>query len=226
MSNKQTTPDIQEQADEQLNKGVQYVQNNGKKIGIAVLVVLLLVAAFLAYRNLYSIPHQKAGDAAIYQAERYFAMDSFQLALDGNGADVVGFLDIIKEYGSTRAGNLAQAYAGICYYHLGNTESAIKHLEKFSAKDIMVAPAIYGLIGDCYVDAGQIEKGISYFEDAAKRADNDLLSPIFLQKAGLAYQKLGQKEKALEAFKTIKDKYYASPLATEVDKNIEELSLN
>lgn len=225
MSKKHTTPDIQEQAEEQLNKGVEYVHNNGKKIGITLLVVLVLVAGFLAYRNLYRIPHQKAGDAAIYQAERYFAMDSFQLALEGNGADIQGFLDVIKEYSSTDAGNLAQAYAGICYYHLGQTDKAIEHLKKFKSEDVMAAPAIHGLIGDCYIDAGQTEEGIKYFEDAAKKADNDLISPIFLQKAGLAYQELGQNDKALKAFRTIKEKYYASPVAAEVEKNIAELSI-
>lgn len=225
MSKKHTKPDIQEQADEQLTKGVQYVHNNGKTIGIIVLVVLVIVAGFLAYRNLYHIPHQKAGDAAIYQAERYFAMDSFQLALNGNGADIQGFLDVIDDYGSTKAGNLAQAYAGICYYHLGQTDQAIEHLKKFKSKDIMAAPTIHGLIGDCYVEAGQLEEGVKYFMDAAKKADNELISPIYLQKAGLAYQKLGQNDKALEAFQTIKEKYYTSPIASEVDRNIAELKM-
>ena len=45
----------------------------------------------------------------MFKGEQYFAKDSFNLALNGNGADYEGFEAIIDQYGSTSAGNLAKA---------------------------------------------------------------------------------------------------------------------
>ena len=63
----------------------------------------------------------------------------YQLALEGD-ANGPGFLDVIDQYGSTRAGNLAKHYAGICYLRLGDLDNAATYLAKYKpAKGI---PAI------------------------------------------------------------------------------------
>ncbi len=67
----------------------------------------------------------------MYQAERYLEMDSLKLALNGDG-NYLGFLDIVKDYKFTKAGNLAKYCAGICYLHLGNYNEAIDFLDKYS----------------------------------------------------------------------------------------------
>ena len=71
------------------------------------------------------IPQEKKAAAAIFKGEQYFAKDSFNLALNGNGADFDGFEGIIDQYGSTASGNLAKAYAGICYFKMGETEKLL-----------------------------------------------------------------------------------------------------
>ena len=71
----------------------------------------------------------------MYKAQNYFAVDSFQVALDGDNKDVMGFKEIASEYGITASGNLATAYAGICYYKLGQYEKAIKYLTQYDAGD-------------------------------------------------------------------------------------------
>ena len=160
----------------------------------------------------------------MFKGEQYFAKDSFQLALNGNGADYAGFEAIIDQYGSTKAGNLAKAYAGICYFNLGEYEKALDLLKSFSASDQMISPAIVGRIGDCYVNMGNTQEGISYFEKAAQAADNNVLSPIYLKKAGVAYESLQQYDKAVNAYKTIKEKYYGSMEASDIDKYIARAS--
>ena len=65
-----------------------------------------------------------------------------------------------------------------------------------------------------------IEKAIKYFEKAAKQ-DNELTAPRALNKAGICYEKLGNYKKAEECYQTIKDKYFNSSLAVEMDKRIE-----
>ena len=218
-------PGTENTAGEVINTAVEKIDKNKKTILYVVIGILIIVAAILAYINLYQKPHQKAGDEALYKAESYFARDSFQIALEGNGADVIGFKQVVEEYGNTKAGNLAEYYAGASLFHLGRYEEAIEYLKKFKSNDIMVAPVAKGLIGDALVELDKTEEAVKYFEEAAKLADNDVLSPIYLQKAGIAYIALGNKEKAKAAFETIKTKYAASAQSMEADKYITELGL-
>lgn len=55
-------------------------------------------------------------------------MDSVNLALNGDGMNW-GFLRVIDKYGGTKAGNLANFYAGDCYIKLNENEKAIKYLK-------------------------------------------------------------------------------------------------
>ena len=208
MATKEKDTNKELEVEEIVSKSEQFIENNSKKIIYGIIAVALVVGAA----------------AAIFKGEQYFARDSFALALNGNGADYEGFEAIIDQYGSTDAGNLAKAYAGICYYKMGDTQKALDLLKSFSGKDQMVSPAVTGLIGDCYVNMGNTKEGISYFEKAAKEADNEVISPIYLKKAGIAYENLKEYDKAVKAYTTIKDKYYTSMEASDIDKYITRAS--
>ena len=207
------------EVEELVSRSELFIENNSKKIIFGILAIAVIVGAFLGYQHGYVAPQQKKAAAAMFKGEQYFARDSFQLALNGNGADYEGFA-IADEYGFTDAGNLAKAYAGICYFKLGDNDKAIDMLKSFSANDQMVSPAIVGLIGDCYVNAGNVKEGISYFEKAAKSADNEVISPIYLKKAGIAYESLQQYADAVKSYTQIKEKYFNSMEAADIDKYI------
>ena len=208
------------EVEELVSRSELFIESNSKKIIFGILAIAVIVGAFLGYQHGYVAPQQKKAAAAMFKGEQYFARDSFQLALNGNGADYEGFAAIADEYGFTDAGNLAKAYAGICYFKLGDNDKAIDMLKSFSANDQMVSPAIVGLIGDCYVNAGNVKEGISYFEKAAKSADNEVISPIYLKKAGIAYESLQQYADAVKSYTQIKEKYFNSMEAADIDKYI------
>jgi tetratricopeptide (TPR) repeat protein len=212
------------EVEELVTRSELFIEQNSKKIIFGIIAVAVLVAAILGYKYGYATPQQKKAEAAMFRAELYFDRDSFALALNGDGLNVEGFNAIIDQYGSTDAGNLAKAYAGICYFKLGDNESALDMLKSFSASDKMLSPTIVGLIGDCYVNMGNTEEGISYFEKAASQADNDIISPVYLKKAGVAYESLKQYDKAVKAYTTIKEKYFASVEASDIDKYIARAS--
>ena len=50
------------------------------------------------------------------------------------------------------------------------------------------------------------------------------MSPVYLIQAGLIYEKLGKKEDAVKAYTTVKDKYFNSYQAMDIDKYIERAS--
>lgn len=208
-----------------VSKSEKYIEDNKKTIGTILLVLFLVIGGFIAYRYMYAIPREKKAVEEMFRAEHYFGVDSFQIALKGDGVNTQGFLDIIKKYGSTKAGNLAQAYAGISYFKLGEKDKAIEHLNKFKAKDQMVSPAIEGLIGDCYVEMDNLDEAVKHFDKAAKSADNEVISPIYLKKAGLAYEAKGDTATAIARYRQIKDKYLNSQEAAYIDKYIERIRL-
>ena len=106
----------------------------------------------------------------------------------------------------------------------GKYEEAIPYLEKFSGDDQMVAPSVKGALGNCYAHKGDLEKAASLLVEAANETDSHSLSPIFLLQAGEIYEKLGKNEEAIKAYQTIKDKYFNSYQAYEIDKYINRAS--
>lgn len=219
-TNKKKGAHKESEVGEIVSRSEQFIEKYSKHLMYGVLAVAVVVALVLGVKHGYLAPREKKATAALFKGEQYFARDSFSLALNGNGADYEGFEAIIDQYGSTKAGNLAKAYAGISYFRLGEAELALKNLKSFSGKDNMISPAITGLIGDCYVNLGQAKEGISYFEKAAKQADNEVISPMYLKKAGIAYESLQQYKDAAKVYSTIKEKYSTSMEATDIDKFI------
>ena len=134
------------------------------------------------------------------------------------------FSGFLQTFG-TKAGNLANAYAGICYAQLGKYEDAEKYLSKFDGDDQLVAPAILGTMGNCYAQMGQLDKAAATLIKAAKRANSLSLSPIYLIQAGQILEKQGKNAEAVEAYKTVKKDYANSYQAMDIDKYIERASI-
>ena len=214
-----------ETIDEKLTTSEQFLEKNQNALLIGLAAIVVAVGLFLAYHYLYIVPKNKKAEAAIFRGERYFQNGQDSLALFGNGNDFVGFEAIIKQFGGTKTANLAHAYAGICYGRMGDNNKALEHLKKFKGRDLLVSPAIEGAIGDIYMNMGKTNEAISHYTNAAKKADDDMLSPIFYKKAGIAYLNAKNYDKAIEIFTNIKDKYLNTPEGMEADKFIEAAKL-
>jgi tetratricopeptide (TPR) repeat protein len=220
MANKKKENEKELEVDQILSRSEQFIEKNKNRLLYGLGAVAVVIGLYLAYHYGYAVPRTEKATLAIFKGEQYFERDSFALALNGNGLDYDGFDAIIDQYGSTKAGNLAKAYAGICYYRLGDPQTSIKRLKSFGSNDTQVAPAMIGLIGDCYVSIGEVKEGIRYFEKAASKANSEVLSPIYLKKAGIAYESLNQYREAINAYTAIKEKYNRSMEAMDIDKYI------
>lgn len=191
--------------------------------GIAAIVIV--VGGVLGYQHFIAEPNEKKASEALFKGEQYFMADNYEFALNGDSLGYEGFLKVADEFSGTNAGQLANAYAGICYAQLGQYENAVKFLDKFNADDQLVSPALMGTLGNCYAQLGQLDKGAATLMKAADKADSQALSPIYLIQAGQIYEKLGKKSEALSAYQTVKDKYFNSYHAMEIDKYIERASV-
>jgi tetratricopeptide (TPR) repeat protein len=211
MAKKEETKDLLENPEviqEKLVDVETWLEKNPKTaIGI-VAAILLIAGGFFGYR--YYLSNQDGiAQKDMFQAIRYFEADSLNLALNGDGNNL-GFLQIIEDYGRTDAGNLANYYTGAIYLKQGKFPLAIFHFEDFSSDDLLVQARAYSLMGDAYMEQKDYENAARYYNKAANYKPNKEFTPIYLMKAGLAYEKLNQNQKAIDAYQIIIDKYWES----------------
>ncbi|MCB2220244.1 MAG: tetratricopeptide repeat protein [Bacteroidetes bacterium] len=216
---KDTTEGRIEAVESALSKTEQFIESNQKIITYVIGGLIVIVLLYFGYRKFVHLPKEKAAQEAMYKAENYFESDSLDLALMGDG-ESYGFLDIIEDYGSTDAGNLARYYAGICYLEKGEFETAIDYLKDFSSSDMIVSGMALGAIGDAYMELGEIDKATSYYIRAAENNENEMVTPTFLMKAGWAYEINKEYKDALNVYEKIKQDYPRSREAREIDKYI------
>ena len=208
---------------EAMNKTEFFFEKNGRLMSYIFMGLLIVAALIFGYRSLIVLPRAEKAAEMIAEAQNRFDSETpdFELALlgDANGA---GFLDVVEKYGSTPSGNLAKHYAGICYLRMGDLENAAKYLAKFSpVKGIpgsLINAQNYGLQGDVAVEQQNYAQAVKFYEKAVKAADNNMTTPMYLRKAGLAEQALGNNEKAAVCYERILTSYPASMEAREAEK--------
>jgi len=224
MANKTKASDpsqAEQNVGEILSKTDQFLDKHLKHILIGSAAVILIVVGIIVFRHTYLVPKEKNAEVALFPGEAYFSNQQWEIALNGDSINYIGFLGVIDEYSGTKSANLAKAYAGICQYQLGNYQDALKNLKGYSGKDQVFTAQVIGAIGDCQVNLGDVKQGVNSFMKAAKKANSTLLSPIYLNKAAIAQESLGNYKEALEIYTSIKNKYPTSGEAATVDKYIE-----
>ncbi len=205
--------------EEAFSKTEQFIEKYQQIIMIVIGVIIVVILGFFGFKRFYLAPKEKDAQSQMFMAEKYFEQDSLQKALNGDG-QYLGFLAVIDEFGMTKSANLSQYYAGICYLKLGQFEKALEHLNKFSSSDQFVGPMAKGAMGDANMELKQVQKAADLYMDAAEMKKNEFTTPLFLKKAAMAYEELGNYEKAITIYKKIKENYSRSNEGREADKYI------
>jgi tetratricopeptide (TPR) repeat protein len=219
-----TTAEVFNTLDEGASKAEDWAVKNQKNIFIVVGLAAAIVLGYLGYNKFIAEPKANEAMNEMFTAQKYFeeavngtAKDSlYNLALAG-GDGKYGMLDIVNEYGSTPAGNLANYYAGMAYLNLKDYTNAVKHLSDFKTDDAVLGPVAKGGIGDAFVQLNQPEDALGYYEKAITSSTNDYTTPMYLFKAANVALSLGQADKALGYFKRIKEEFSSSAEATNID---------
>lgn len=220
MAKKTTRTEENIQAVEQvLGKTEQFIEDNQKPILTVVAIIVLIILGYFGFQRFYLVPKEKSAQQEIFMAEKYFEMDSLDLALNGDGINP-GFLDIIDNYKFTKSAELASYYTGMIYIEKDDYETAIDYLENFDTDDAFMKAMAIGSIGDCLMELGDTKAAAERYEEAARHNVNDFTTPLFLKKAGWAYEILGEYDKALQAYREIKEEFPRSTEAREMEKYI------
>lgn len=209
-------------AKEAVQQEESFLQKNLKKIIVGVCTVIVVLVAGILLNNWSESKNQKAAEA-LYPCEQLFQQGQYEKALNGDGQQVIGLLEVAKQYGSTKTGNVAKLYAGLAYAKLDKYEEAKQYLEDFDAKDDeMVSPAALGALGNVYAQLGDNDKAVKTLTKAAEKADNAVLSPIFLVQAAQILESQGNAAEALKLYEEVKANYRGSQLGQEIDKYIQK----
>ncbi|MCC7303125.1 MAG: tetratricopeptide repeat protein [Bacteroidia bacterium] len=202
-----------------LSRSEQFVESNKKSLLLILGGVVALVAIWFGYRKMIYEPDVAAAEEAVFMAEEYFAVDSLNKAINGDGTNL-GFLDVLDKYGSTPTGNLCHYYLGVCYFQQGKYEEAVEELSGFDPKGVLSGSVVNSLLGDAHMELGKTEEGIDFYIKAANIDRNELTTPIALMKAGKAYEDLGKFAEAVNLYEQIKLEFPDSNEGKEIDKHL------
>lgn len=209
-----------------INKSEAFLHDNGKLLITILIAVVIVVGGYFGYKYLYQAPRVGKAADMMFVAEQQFAIDSFAVALNGDGNNA-GFLEVIEKYGATAQGNIANHYAGVCYIKMGEMDKAMEYLKKFDATEgapnVLVNAQNFGLQADILSQKQNYKEAAKMYEKAIEAANNSFTTPIYLKKAALVYTQLGDNKKALELYQRVADEFGSSMEARDIEKFIGQL---
>ena len=208
-----------ENVQEALNTTSAWIEANQNKLTWTIIAIALVVTGVLALNTYVIKPKAAEASNETAKAVVYFTQGNYELALNGDDAECIGFEAIANDNKCLQAGKLAALYAGVCYYQLGDYAAAAEYLAKFDANDLNIEPAALQLLGDAYVQMEDYAKAAKAFTAAAK-SGNELIAPMSLKKLGFVQMELGNNAAAKKAFETIKNDYPTSTEAQDIEKYI------
>ncbi len=224
-----TTAEVFNTLDEGASKTEEWVAANQKYILGIVGLIAVVVLGYLGFQKFIQEPKEQEAANEMFQAQQYFdnavngnsvVRDSlYTLALNG-GEGKYGFLEIIENYGSTKAANLANYYAGFSYLNMNQYQEAITYLDNFKSDDEMLGPLALGGIGDAFSQLDQVEEALGYYEKAAKAKTNEFTTPKFLLKAAITALSLNKPEVAIPYLERIKEEFPKSVEANQADVHL------
>ncbi len=216
--------EVTDEAAQVIEKAKGFWEKNQKQITYIGGAVVLLLAGWFAYRYFVAEPNEQKASDAIVKAQQYFAVDSLNKALNGDGV-TKGFLKIAKDYSGTAAGNLAKYYAGVCYIKQDDFKNAEKFLSDFSTSDTYIQARAYSLLGDALSSQNKYADAVEKYKKAATMNEYDeTFNAENLYRAGkLLESQLNKSKEAIELYKQIRDNYPRSPRGFSIDKELARL---
>jgi tetratricopeptide (TPR) repeat protein len=204
---------------------LDFVKKNQKALTYTLVLAIVLIGGFFGYSELYQKPREAKAADAIFMAEKYFANDSSNFVLNGDGTSK-GVLYIMKEYSGTKAANLSKYYAGISYFRLNDFNKSIEYLKDFTTNAKQVQAIAYGTMGDAYAELKKNDDAVSYYKKAGEYfPEDEAISSEYLFRAASFLELNGKNDEAIALYNTIKNKYPKSEKGFMADKYINRLKI-
>ncbi|MEY4278438.1 MAG: hypothetical protein RL377_442 [Bacteroidota bacterium] len=204
---------------------LDFFKKNQKSLTYALVLAIVLVGGFFGYTELYQKPREAKAADAMFMAEKYFANDSSNFVLNGDGQSK-GVLYIIKEFSGTKAANLAKYYAGVSYFRLNDFNKSIEYLKDFSTDAKQIQAVAYGTLGDAYASLNKVDEAVSHYKKAGEYfPEDEAISSEYLFRAAAFLELNNKTEEAIELYTKIKNEYPKSEKGFMADKYINRLKV-
>jgi tetratricopeptide (TPR) repeat protein len=201
------------------HQATDFWEHNQKYLVGGILGIAAIVFLWYAYTHFIKGPKEIDAANQIAKSEQLMSRDSFEAALKGT-AGFPGFVTIAKKFSGTKAGNMANFYAGQCYLNLGQFAPAISYLESYSPADDVSPVLVNGMLGDAYSETNKMDEALKHYETASVSNADEFLSPYYLFKLGLLNEKMKKYGAALNAYNRIKSEYPESLQGRTIDMYI------
>ena len=217
-----------------VDKLIETWQRIQKPVLTVLLIVVIIIAIWFGYKKFVVEPRNTSANNALSAVQTAFQQATFaptvdtatyKLVLNGSGA-TKGALYIIRNYGSTDAGNLAKYYAGESYLRLGDFNNAVKYLKDFSTEQKQIQMMAYGSLGDAYSELKKNTEAIDCYKKAAATFESDEIDAAqFLFRAASLSEISGKTQDAIGLYKELKDKFPNTQEGMQADKYINRLAV-
>lgn len=198
-------------------KTLDYVLHHRNLVYAVIGSVVGLIVLFAAW-SVYSSSQEKEAKSLIVEAESAFIRKDFGAALNGDGAENVGFLAIASDYSSTETGNLAAYYAAVSASQLNDFDTALEMISKFDAPKGVMGVGAIGLRGSIHESMGDSKTAAEYYKKAAEWDKNDSTTPAYLVRAANALLETGDASGATALAEEVLTKYSTSQFAAEASQ--------
>ena len=217
MAKKSNQEDVIVNVDELYSKSEQFVDKNRKQLTMGLGGAAAIILVVIGYSSLVVAPKNTAAEEAAFMAEHYFAKDSSDLAMFGDGLNA-GLEEIMNDYSGTPAAARAAFEMGIMHRDAADFEAAVEAFDQAGFNDDVFGPLTDANIGDCLVELGDLEGAEEHFASAASRAASGLaakaLSPMCSYKQALVLLELGEDDKARDVLEDLAEDFPNSTYAS------------
>ena len=216
MAKKKIQEDTIVNVEELASKSEQFVHQNRKQLTLGLGGVAAVILVVIGYSTLSAGPKNEAAEEAAFMAEHYFAKDSIDLAMFGDGLSA-GLEEVLSDHAGTPAASRAAFELGIMHRDAARFEDAVEAFNQAGFSDDVFGPLTDANIGDCLVELGDLEGAESHFASAASRAASGLaakaLSPMCSYKQALVLIELGDEAKAKSVLQDLAEDFPNSTYA-------------
>ncbi|MCK5808179.1 tetratricopeptide repeat protein [bacterium] len=198
-------------------------------VGGTVLAIIAITAISLGIASI--IKSSNDADADVY-SHGLQAWAAFQTeSKDDAAAKEKSLQNIIEKFkvsadelAGTVEGDASYLYIGKAYYLLSKCDDAVKNFQKVQTSSLSKELRFGAYEGEafCAYDGGKFDDAIKVWQKYLDSTTSDFYKDYALFYIGTSYEKLGNNEKAIEFFTTLKNSYPKSLLNAKIISKLPE----
>lgn len=219
MANKQAKQELERDPLLETFSRAQSFYDKHKMTVIGALIALIVVIGGAVGYYYYSSAQENEAQRLMTQATQDYLRGNYQEALNGSETDfTIGFEQIIDNYPRTDAANLAQYYAAVSEYNLGNIQQALNYIQDFEVPEGIMGVGPISFHGVLLTEIGNHSKAADIYVKAAEWDQNDSTTPYNYLEAANAFYDAGNQAEARNYAQKVVGEYSSSPQAAEAQR--------